>query len=215
MTAPIFRRTIFISLTGHFIILSILNFSFGTTLRKPKDYESVSFLGQLLGNSQVAKPLHLFKKNGLIKKELFATKPNAFLSNKIEKVSFLYQSYYVKPHILLAKDIKKGPLTKVSYPVLISSPRKDHAIIFHPVLPYHFTLYFKDRQVAHVELMFNMVPKGPRNSIFLKRKISSGNLEVDLLTMRYMGHYLFIQQSKFSPNAWRTIKVDLSAQDDK
>jgi len=44
----------------------------------------------------------------------------------------------------------------------------------------------------------------------IKRKISSGNLEVDLLTMRYIGHYLFIQQKRFTPNNWQTVKIDLS-----
>jgi len=215
MNVSIFRRAIFISLTGHFVILSIFNFSFGKTYPKPKDYASVLFLGQLLGSSQVTKPLQLFKNGGSVKKAFFVTKPNDLLFSKVDKASFLYQSSYLKPHIMLAKNIEKRSLPKNSCPVLISTLRKDPALIFHPVLPYHFTLYFKDRQVAHVELMFNMVSKGPRNSIFLKRKVSSGNLEVDLLIMRYMGHYLFIQQPKFPPNIWRTIKINLSAQDDK
>lgn len=214
MTAlSIFRNTVFISLTGHLVILSIFNFSFGTAIPKPKGYESVLFLGQLLGSSQVTGPLQLAKNSAVAKKQFFVTRPNTLLFNKMEEARFPYQDSYVKPRMLAIKSMEKEALPKVSFPVLISLSRKDPALIFHPVLPYHFTLYFKDRQVAHVELMFNIVSKGTRTSIFLKRKISSGNLEVDLLTMRYMGHYLFIQQSKFPPNIWRNIKIDLSAKD--
>ena len=84
----------------------------------------------------------------------------------------------------------------------------------HPLLPHDFALYFKDRQIAHVELEFNFVSSRQPAVAVIKRKISSGNLEVDLLSMRYIGHYLFIQQTKFAPNSWRTVKIDLSAKDD-
>ena len=91
--------------------------------------------------------------------------------------------------------------------------KKDQFIIFHPILPHNFFLYFTDRQVAHVELMFKAQPAGGHKPIMLKRKISSGSLEADLLTMRYMGHYFFIHQAVFSPEVWQTIKIDLSARE--
>ncbi|MGE5197021.1 MAG: hypothetical protein ACM3IL_00745, partial [Deltaproteobacteria bacterium] len=75
-------------------------------------------------------------------------------------------------------------------------------------------LYFKDRQAAHIELMFNVLPDGKSNSMDIKRKISSGNLEVDLLTMRYLSHYLFIQQAGFPANKWQTVKIELSPKND-
>jgi hypothetical protein len=60
--------------------------------------------------------------------------------------------------------------------------------------------------------MFKVDSSGGRNSLEIKRKISSGNLEVDLLSMRYLSPYLFIQQNRFTPNNWQTVKIDLSPQ---
>jgi hypothetical protein len=53
-----------------------------------------------------------------------------------------------------------------------------------------------------------------RNSILVKRRISSGNLEADLLSMRYISRYLFMQQRGFVPNKWQTVKIDLSTVND-
>jgi hypothetical protein len=86
--------------------------------------------------------------------------------------------------------------------------------MFYPRLPEHFLLFFKDRQVVHIELMYNVAPRYKTNVITLKRKISSGNLEADLLSMRYIEHYLFIGQTKFVKNKWQTVKIDLSAKHD-
>jgi hypothetical protein len=86
--------------------------------------------------------------------------------------------------------------------------------MLYPKLPHHFLIYFKDRQRVHIELMFNIMTKAMINTILIKRKVSSGNLEADLLSMRYMSHYLFIQQSKFIPDKWQTVKIDLWAKDD-
>jgi hypothetical protein len=119
-----------------------------------------------------------------------------------------------KPPLVLAFNPGKGAFIK---PVSTFLPvrKKEPEIIFHPLLPYSFTLYFKDRQIAHVELLFNIVSnKGLRNAAVIKRKISSGNLEVDLLIMRYIEHYLFIQQARFTPNTWQSVKIDLSAKSD-
>ncbi len=88
--------------------------------------------------------------------------------------------------------------------------RSEDSITLHPVLPYGLTLYFKDREVAHVELAFRIVPRGLRNPVEITRKISSGNLDADLVTMRHMTHFLFIQQRSFAPNTWQGVKIDLS-----
>jgi hypothetical protein len=86
--------------------------------------------------------------------------------------------------------------------------------MFYPRLPYHFALYFKDRQTVHIELMFQVISGAQRNSILVKRRVSSGNLEADLLSMRYISRYLFIQQRGFAPNKWQTVKIDLSTAND-
>lgn len=87
---------------------------------------------------------------------------------------------------------------------------KDSVVMIHPLLPYQLQLYFKDRQSVHLELAFKIISSGHKNYVIVKRKISSGNLEADLLCCRYLGHYLFIQQAKFVPGTWQTVKIDLS-----
>jgi hypothetical protein len=120
------------------------------------------------------------------------------------------KDYYLKPPALLVTPCQKGPMKAIAVTAL---PRRARpaAIVFHPVLPYSFSLYFKDRQVAHVELIYRLQPEGGQGSIAVKRKISSGNLEVDLLSMRYIRRYLFIQQA--AKNDWQTVKIDLSAKE--
>jgi hypothetical protein len=97
-----------------------------------------------------------------------------------------------------------------SAPPSLPIRKKEAVIMFYPQLPYNFLIYFQDRQLVHIELMYNIISRDSANSIIIKRKISSGNLEVDLLSMRYIGHYLFIQQDAFAPNIWQTVKIDLS-----
>ena len=116
---------------------------------------------------------------------------------------------YLKPAAVINGSKDAEPVTvELTY---VRPRREDDAIIFHPVLPYGLTLYFKDRDVAHVELSFCIIPQGSHNSVELTRKISSGNLDADLVCMRYMTHYLFIQQKNFTPRAWQDVKIDLSA----
>jgi len=88
-------------------------------------------------------------------------------------------------------------------------PRESFVMI-HPPLPYELQLYFKDRQSVHLELAFMVVPHRSKKFIVLKRVISSGNLDADLLCSRYLGHYLFIEQERFAVNAWQTVRIDLS-----
>jgi len=123
-------------------------------------------------------------------------KPPADLSQRQDKLFYIYEE---------------------RLPQFIKQAQKP-VIILHPSLPQYFLIYFKDRQLAHIELLFNMpsVPSGKRTSrIEVKRKITSGNLEADLLSMRYISHYLFIQQSAFPSDTWQTVEIDLSCKDDK
>lgn len=86
----------------------------------------------------------------------------------------------------------------------------DSSVMIHPLLPFQLQLYFKDRQSVHLELMFKIIAAGTRRQILVRRKISSGNLEADLLCARYLGHYLFIEQARFVPNTWQSVRIDLS-----
>ncbi len=88
--------------------------------------------------------------------------------------------------------------------------RKDATVMIHPLLPYQLHLYFKDRQSVHIELAFKIVKSRSRTHVIIRRKVSSGNLDADLLCCRYLGHYLYIQEARFVPNTWQMVKIDLS-----
>lgn len=84
----------------------------------------------------------------------------------------------------------------------------DSSVMFYPPLPYHFLLYFKDRQVIHMEVAFYVCSEG--KIIDLKRGASTGNPEVDLLIMRNLFHFLNLYKTEFMPESWQRVKIDLS-----
>jgi hypothetical protein len=214
MTNFIFKKTIIFSLLGHITVLSIFNLSFGSRIPKI-DYTCVSFWGQFLNKSEFLQPQPKIL-NPLPKSLVRAStrKPDTSLLDKAARDSTLPSSFYLKPPLVLTFNSKKGVFIK-STSTFLPLRKKEPEIIFYPLLPYSFTLYFKDRQIAHVELSFNIISnKALRKSAVIKRKISSGNLEVDLLIMRYIKHYLFIQQARFTPDTWQSVKIDLSAKSD-
>ena len=214
MTSSVFKKSIFISLLGHLTVFSIFSFSFSNNIPRVQ-YVSVSFWGQFLHNSQVTQPVTTDAK--LPKIEFFSRLVSRHYLNPTRNTTQINNNVIVsngvKPPFTLTFNSEKEIFIKKPPNQLFSSRKSKPSIIFHPLLPYGFTLYFKDRQVAHVELMYKIVSFGLKNSIVIKRKISSGNLEVDLLTMRYIGHYLFIQPSILANN-WQTVKIDLSAKND-
>lgn len=216
LPSVLFKKSMLVSLLGHMAVFGIFSFSFGRKIPLA-DYTRVSFLGQLLPYFQVKPPEVVFNnKFWLTKKNinsLFERNPNTPAPEKLNGAFPYSYNYYLKPAIALPFNTEKDPYvakTLVSTPPL---PNREQAVILHPRLPYSFTLYFRDRQVAHVELLFRRVSSGPRNTILVKRKISSGNLEVDLLSMRSISHYLFIQQENFAPDHWQAVKIDLSAKE--
>lgn len=217
MKNPVLKKTIFISLLGHITVFSIFGFSFGNRI-PTVEYASVSFWGQFLHNSQVSQPITtgLGLRKFVSRYYLNPVRDNTDSNNHTMVSNGTNTVVYnaVKPPLTLAFNREKEAFIEKFKPPLLSSRRQEPTIIFHPLLPYGFTLYFKDRQVAHVELMFKMLPIGTKNSILIKRKISSGNLEVDLLTLRYIGHYLFIHETCLFPDNWQTVKIDLSAKND-
>ena len=87
--------------------------------------------------------------------------------------------------------------------------------MFYPSFPEHLLLYFTDRQTVHIELQYNVSSNDPASTVWLKRKISSGNLEADLLAMRYLSHYLFIQRARLPTDSWQTVKIELSPKHDQ
>lgn len=207
-----FKKTLFISALGHIAIFSIFNFSFGHKIPQAR-YAEVSFWGAILQGTDLAYRQN-FKPTEI--KEISIKESGAVTINKTtpERPSVLL-GYYLKPTAFLQLNPDKMIFIQKEPPLLVSPARKAPVIMFYPELPYHFLLYFKDRQVAHIELMYNIISNQKTNSIAIKRKISSGNLEADLLTMRYISHYLFIQQASFAPNEWQAVKIELFPKDDK
>lgn len=205
------KKPLFISLIGHIVCFSIFSFSFGDRILKA-DYASVSFQGAILNNSDlINRPFLKF----LPIKNIFKERVDILKLDKTNKAYPAQEKYYSKPAVNLALSEDKINFIPKEKPASFASTRKESVIMFYPQLPYHFLLYFKDRQIVHIELKFNIVVGEGTNSILIKRKISSGNLEADLLAMRYVEHYLFIQQKQFSLNNWQTVKIDLSAKNDQ
>ncbi len=213
------KKTIGLSLLGHVTIFSIFSFSFG--YKTPKvNYVEVSFWGGILRASEL-KPysspavinMQNFRNRRI--KEIFVKKSDIqSIDAAIGGHPWVY-GYYLKPAAFLKTASEKPFSIQEKTSLLLSHKKEVSAIMFYPSLPHHFLLYFKDRQLAHIELMFNIISGQKINPIVIKRKISSGNLEADLLSMRYISHYLFIQQAAFPSNIWQQVKIELSPKDDK
>lgn len=205
-----FKKTIFVSLLGHLTVFSIFSFTFGNN-EPAANYAPVFFLGQFLRNTQVAPPV---PREGQITLALHPEPSLSPVLHRAAKDTDLLTKCYLKPSITLTPVREKKVFTPETHPSLFIRKSREPTIVFHPMLPYGFTLYFKDRQVVHVELMYKLDSFRSGNPILIKRKISSGNLEVDLLTMRYIEHYLFIQQKSITTDNWQTVKIDLSAKEE-
>ncbi|MCK9595176.1 MAG: hypothetical protein PHH68_01190 [Candidatus Omnitrophica bacterium] len=208
MTTVNLKNTLLCSLAGHILALSLFTLSLGKDPMK-LDYGTLIFWGDILPAADLA-----FRASG--------RKADAIgLSENASGVSFLRISnhesrsadikYNLKPFARFASLEQDKPVMLQEAPAVFAMPaRKDSPLIFHPLLPYQLQLYFRDRQTVHIELMFNIISGKRNKAIAVKRKISSGNLEADLLCLRYISHYLFIQQARFAPNNWQPAKIDLS-----
>lgn len=203
------KKTIFISLLGHITVFSIFSFSFGNRI-PIVNYSNVYFWGGILDSYDFISQEAINK----LKIKTVITRPpdvRLELKDKTNTERPFRADYYFKPVLNLVFNRDKIIFAEERAQMPLKGLAKESVVVFHPVLPYHFTLYFKDRQRVHIELMFDIVSSGRNtNSIVVKRKIASGNLEVDLLSMRYLSHYLFIQQARFIPDKWQTVKIEFS-----
>lgn len=210
MMKSLFRNTMFISILGHVTVFSLFAFSFGNIMPK-SNFAHVYSFGTILGKYDLIPCSPTVTTN--VKRDFktgFKTTP---INNPKEEYP-LVSEYYLKPQVRLSINEEKLAVTQKLAQAPFIKKRKEQVIVFHPHLPYHFLLFFKDRQAVHIELMFNIETSGGTNSISIKRKISSGNLEADLLSMRYISHYLFLQQTRFTADNWQTVKIDLSTKND-
>jgi hypothetical protein len=206
MISSILKKALLISFVGHLMGFTLFSLSFGRRM-PPGNYSDVSFQGAILNSYDLisANTLHISKI-----KDIFFRKPDTSLLGNKNITYPAISDYYFKPQAALAQREEKTSFMAKQELKAPPAPKKESVIMFYPPLPYHFALYFKDRQAVHMEIMFNITSLGDTNSIEIKRKISSGNLEADLLSMRYLNPYLFIQQKRFAPNSWHTVKIDLS-----
>jgi len=209
-----FKKSVIVSFMSHAFLFVAMTLSIGKNVPAVQ-YSSISFLGPIVSGSDLAYSLRFIPSlkaaRDIPVQQVFAKRFTASMPFKTYRpADFEIPHVYVKPAVFaLAGAVKQDMLPADSSPV--PSVKKETAITFHPDLPQHFILYFNNRQTAHIELLFNVMPASEkRNIITVKRKISSGNLEFDLLTRRYIGHYLFIQGNRFTPNKWQTVKIDLS-----
>jgi hypothetical protein len=203
------QKTLLLSFCCHLGVFSLFNFTFGNKLPR-ENFASISFLGAVLSPPDFQKTFLINKG----KQQIFNRSLSVLSLQKVNREADTTSSVYIKPQLSLSLSSEKSvflPKTSAMPPMVKLPPS---VIMLYPRLPQHFLLYFKDRQSAHIELVFNLVSRGRTKAIIMKRKISSGNLEADLLSQRYLGHYLFVQQAAFPQDAWQTVKIDLSAKED-
>jgi len=226
MTNSFFKQAIVISLLGHITLFTMFGLSFGPKIpevnftricfwgaifRSPdlvnsRDFDTGYKTGRVFGKSEISVLDKINRENLRSSTDYF---PTQALSGSVAD-----NNWQKKPAVSLAFNQEKIAFTQEFKPIPLMPGRKESAIMFYPRLPYHFALYFKDRQTVHIELDFAVISGDKRNSILVKRKVSSGNLEVDLLSMRYISRYLFMQQREFVPNKWQTVKIDFSTVSD-
>jgi hypothetical protein len=199
-------KTLGISFVLHALVCLLFVFSFGKGFLRPVS-PSLSWWGRVYVElpSVPAVPLSVSES-----RRNPAAVPSSALPLPLREAVFELPPISVKPLSTLSPAGQRSVQMPLSAPIAAFPERKEPVILFHPLLPYQFELYFKDRQVAHIELFFQVKKNANRNAVQVKRKISSGNLEADLLSARYISHYLYIQQQRFEPNAWQTVKIDLS-----
>jgi hypothetical protein len=205
-----FKKAICISLLGHLVAFGFFNFSFGRRLA-PADYPAIASFGAILSGADLRAQEQLLRpefsrKGFLVSRSPFPRSP--------------------QEHLALVKGMQRPPIgLKLSDQKLHSevfrqvyslpTSRRQPSVMLYPQLPYNFLLYFRDRQTVFIELFFKLERDSlDRSSVVIKRKVSSGNIEADLLAMRYLSHYLFIQQHQFILDCWQTVKIELSAAKD-
>ena len=205
-----FRNSVFISVIGHITLFSMFSLSFGPKIPEV-NFARVCFWGAIFRSPDLMnnRNFDIGYKTGRL-----TGKSEISVLDKINRENLLGSRDYLKPPVSLTFNQEKIAFTRESMPISLMSGRKESAIMFYPRLPYHFALYFKDRQTVHIELAFAVISGDKRNSILVKRRVSSGNLEADLLSMRYISRYLFMQQRGFVPNKWQIVKIDLSTVND-
>jgi len=205
-----FKKAVIFSFLGHLTIFGIFSFSFADKTMMA-GYSEVYFMGGILNNLDVKPFKSQVTGKRLIERSIkgLFDRGKAFIpKSEPQALPGFLAPGYIKPWVNpVLYEYRMQPVLRGEILTGEAFIRKMPPVMFYPQLPYNFSLYFKDRQVAHIELAFMVVSQ----ALTVKRKVSSGNLETDLLSMRYISRYLSLQQESFAPGEWQTVKIDLSA----
>lgn len=216
-----FKRSFVVSFCAHLCVFAFFSFSFKPFLVSAPVH-SIVYLGKDPSFSYHA--VHLKKRGaeageallGLFNRNRARSYANISFNGARNKGYAGIMSRDLKPRIAFVDGESKLGYSDKLLPADFVQQQKAPVFIFHPILPAGFSLYFKDRQLAHVELSYRM-PSGGAGHLLpvVKRKVSSGNLEADLLCKRYITNYLFARQMALAPSVWQVVKIDLSGTDDE
>ncbi len=168
--------------------------------------QNTVFLGPIVQPRDLLVPPFLAAKAGAKPRNITTVSPprdEVTLSPSVKDV--------LKPVASLIRPVEKPTFVEREVSNFVYKPKEKPALTFYPVLPYSFTLYFTDRQTAHMEFTFYISDDGKITRV--KRKVSSGNLETDLLAYRYITHCLFLQEGRFPVRTWQSVKIDLARKD--
>lgn len=219
MTRYFLKKSFFLSFLGHLAVFSLFSVSVGYKIPQLK-HTDVSCWGAFFDPKQVYFRLPSVGRQTQLQGS-FESLSKAKLDTSLGKTTAEKEVYRYnigidcrfKPAAVISRQEQRPQIAYKTLVTAVPVVRSTPAIMLYPNLPPHFLLYFRDRQRVHIELAFNIRRANKANVIALKRKISSGSLEADLLSMRYISHYLFIQQAYFVSDKWQSVKIDLSTKD--
>lgn len=201
------KSAVFISLLLHIVCFSGVELTFGKRYGLEKNFEftRIFFLGPILQEAEYY-PESIQHADSSAGRLIARNLVNNLKPGSPETHGFVSSSiFFEKPPVLTLIDNK---LVFFKPTPSMKAKKEDTSIMFYPPMPYHFLLYFKDRQVVHMEAAFYISPEGKIAG--LKRRVSTGNPEVDLLIMRNLAHFLNLYKSNFTLNSRHTVKIDLS-----
>ncbi len=209
------KITLVISLLWHVLCLVMFEPTLGKNLKR-LDFAGVSFLGNILKKGDLNFEGD-FENAVYFSKGFFDCRIKQIIFkisrlNKKDNAYFTYLKEEIRPTFGLDFNKKKIICMENLVSDITHKYKKESTLVFYPRLPHSFLFYFKDRQKAHIEFTFYISDKGKVG--FINRKISSGNLEADLLASRYITRCLNLVEGQFPFKTWQTVKIDLTRKND-
>ena len=206
------RITLLLSASLHMACFGMFEPTFGNPLQK-LNLSKVTFLGPIFRITEFSPgaDYRASSRKFVIKQPHFFKPPS--VASKKEEAFLTFKNEPLKPLAFLRQETKKISFLPAVESDLFLKRKKEPTVVFYPPLPYSFLLYFQDRQIAHIEFMFYISSNG--KIVDIKRKVSSGNLDADLLSLRYIAHYLSLAEGKFPREAWQVVNIDLARKNDK